>query len=265
MIAWISPYEESEELRVDSEVKEPQTPAGSAPATNPPAAASFYEKRQRVYTGLLLFVVVAGLPIVSVPSLRNRLSTRVMALKTAMAGRIEPVIAQVGENPEPFPEEYHRPAPPLPKPPQLPPLERIFTLERSSPPLPPPAEKPSVAQAPRILTIPRPAAQTEETEEETATAPAASDETGLNYQQGKSERDAYDLLITTNPAVAEMVQGGNPAFHFLSWDAANRGDDTYWVRLKFQSEESPSVEYIWQVKLQERQVVPLNYNARTIS
>ncbi len=79
------------------------------------------------------------------------------------------------------------------------------------------------------------------------------------------EQQAYDLLLKSNPTVAGMVQGSNPSLHFKSWDAANRGEDTYWVRLKFQSNGNPEEEYIWQVKIQANQVTPLSFNARSIS
>jgi hypothetical protein len=220
-------------------------------------------KRRRVYTGLLLFVVVVGLPIMSVPYLRNRLSARVMALKAAMTGDIKPVIAQVGANHEPFPAEYEKPAPPIPQAPQLPPVERIFTMTQGGQMQPLRAR--TAPKAPRTLSIPPASAQTESTTEQTEAAPPASAETELNYQQGKVEQDASELLLKSNATIAGMVQGSNPSLHFKSWDAVNRGDDIYWVRLKFQSEGNPDVEYIWQVKLQTNQVTPLSYNARTIS
>jgi len=51
---------------------------------------------------------------------------------------------------------------------------------------------------------------------------------------------------------------------FKTWDAANRQDDVYWVRLKFNNEGVES-EYIWQVKLLSQEVSPLSYNAKSIS
>ena len=84
------------------------------------------------------------------------------------------------------------------------------------------------------------------------------------YQKGQIEQKAYDLLLKTLPVVAGMVQGSNPDLQFKSWDAASRGDDVYWVRLKFQPKEGSESEYIWLVKLQSGQVTPHNYNAREI-
>jgi hypothetical protein len=72
-------------------------------------------------------------------------------------------------------------------------------------------------------------------------------------------------LLQSNPAVAQMVQGKDPALKFKSWDAANRGEDTYWVRLTFQSQGNTEAEYIWTVKVQEKKVSPLNFNARSLN
>jgi hypothetical protein len=242
----------------------------------------FYKVRQRIYGGLLIFVVVAGLPIVGLPSLRERLSQRVLAFKLAMSNNsIVPVTVHVGENKQPFPAEYESPVPVLPSPPKLPPLDRIFTLERNkhSEPAQPgqpsrnPARMPALVspESPRassgrkeIVAPDRPelSVQREETPEDLADS-ARSDEP--KYKKGQIEQNAYDLLLKTFPAVAKMVEGGNPALSFKSWDAAIRGNDIYWVRLKFQSKESSEVEYIWVVKLQSNQVTPFNYNAREIS
>ena len=100
--------------------------------------------------------------------------------------------------------------------------------------------------------------------EQPASTPSGSTEPEIKYQKGKIEQEAYDLLLKSKPTVAGMVQGSNPSLQFKSWDAASRGDDTYWVRLIFQSEGNDQ-EYIWQVKLQSSQVTPLSYNARSIS
>ena len=91
------------------------------------APQHFYKKRNRFYTLLLLFIVVIGLPIVSVPHLRNRLSARIMLLKAAVAGNVKPAVAHVGANQEPFPSEYERPEPPVHQAFKLPPA--AFNLE----------------------------------------------------------------------------------------------------------------------------------------
>ena len=62
-----------------------------------------------------------------------------------------------------------------------------------------------------------------------------------------------------------MVRGSESSLIFESWDAAYRGDDIYWVRVKFQSEDDAVREYIWQVNLDSKEITPLSYHARSIS
>jgi hypothetical protein len=216
----------------------------------------------------MIFVVAAGLPILAVPALRHRLSDRVMALKSAIAGGIRPVTLQVGADHGPFPTEFASPLPQPPQAPQLPDLNRVFTMDRrpaslSTVPAPPPR-----ASA-RRLKIEAPAVSVQPDEEAgapEAVAPTASaGEPELKYQKGKSEQEAYELLLKLSPNVAALVQGSDPSLKFKSWDAASRGEDTFWVRLKLQSEGNPEAEYIWQVKVQANQATPLNYNARSLS
>jgi hypothetical protein len=236
----------------------------------------FYKVRQRIYAGLLIFVVVIGLPIIGIQSLRERLSQRVLAFRLVMSGNsIYPVTVNVGENKQPFPAEYERPAPILPSPPKLPSLDRIFTLERNNytqPAQPSPTPRP----VPVSPASPRASAGRNEpaapdhpefsiTKEESPGDLQNSESDEPKYKKGQIEQNAYDMLLKTFPAVAKMVEGSNPDLHFKSWDAAGRGDDVYWVRLKFQSKESSEIEYIWIVKLQSNQVAPFNYNAREIS
>lgn len=226
----------------------------------------FFRVRQRIYAGLLLFVVVVGLPIVAVPGLRNRLSGRVLQLKTAISGDINPVTAKVGENRKAFPEEYENPASPVAEGLKLAMAVGTAALTRSAPAVPPaPAHG-----SPRFLRIPSvPPVDIRSGEPEdvssNASTPESPAEPGLSYQQGKAEKDAYNLLLNSNAAVAGMVQGSNPALRFKSWDGAHRGEDTYWVRLTFQSEAKLDVEFIWEVKLSTSKVTPLSYNARSLS
>ncbi len=233
-------------------------------AVKHPDAERFYRRRQRVSMGLLVFVVVVGLPIVGVPSLRHRLSTRVLALKSAMAGDIKPATLEVGSNHEPFPAEYQNPAP-VPRLPEMaqvtPPTNRVFGMKPETPI----TRSQPAGRKPKIELIPLPGEKTTETADQGESETTQSKEPELKYQTGKAEQDAYDLLLKSNSTIAGMVQGSNPALKFKSWDAANRGEDTYWVRVKFQSEGNPDVEYIWQVKVQAKEVTPLSYNARSIS
>jgi hypothetical protein len=226
----------------------------------------FYKGRQKIYGALVLFILVAGLPLAAVPSLRSRLMERFVTLKDAAAGKVKPVSLMVGEYHEPFPAELERPAPPTPSPPQESVIDRVFSMtpgvyappssaarKRSTPPV-------ATAQAPQ----PAPA---EPTESPAGISPGAESlaEAELKYQKGSVEQEAYQLVLQSNSTIAGMVQGSDPALRFKSWDAAARGDDTYWVRIMFQSEGNPNVEYIWQVKLGSKQVTPLSYNARTLS
>jgi hypothetical protein len=224
----------------------------------------FYRRRHRAYTGLLLFVVVVGLPIVGLPFLRNRLSARILMLKAAMAGEIKPIVAQVGVNREPFPAEYERPEPSAPQAYQLPPSDKVFTMKPGGWTKPPPV---SNRAASKDLKSESPLSPdgSEEPPVQGEAASESSQESALKYQQGAKEQDAYDLLLQSNSTVAGMVHGSNPSLHFASWDAAYRGDDIYWVRLKFQSDDNPDREYIWQVKLGSKEIAPLSYYARSIS
>lgn len=223
----------------------------------------FYRKRQRFSLCLMIFIVIVGIPILGVPSLRNRLSTRVMALKAALAGVREPQIVDVGYNREPVPEEYQKPEPVIPRPPVLAGPDKVYVMDAPVTVARPPV---SVSVRPRIQRSAGQAQELEETEEPALPdeADAASGEEQVQYQRGRAERDAYDLLLQSRPGIAEMVEDKNPAFRFRSWDAAHRGEDTYWVRIKFQSEGIDEAEYIWVVRVAANQVSPLNFNARSL-
>ena len=225
----------------------------------------FYKGRQRIYGALLIFVLAAGLPMAALPSLRGRLLERFEKLKAAAAGDVGPLSLNVGEYHEPFPAEFEKPAPP-PSPPQESVIDKVYSMAPGVYSRPPAAA--GKRPAPQIA---KPAAPPPATVEITTPAlPAASEaepsgEAKLNYQTGTIEREAYELVLNSNSTIAGMVQGSNPALRFKSWDAAARGNDTYWVRIRFQSEGNPDVDYIWQVKLGAKQVTPLSYNARTLS
>jgi hypothetical protein len=227
--------------------------------------SSRYDKtRRRVYGSLLLLVIGAGLPMATVPTLRHRLMTRMHALKTAFAGDASPVMAQAGENREPFPAEYERPSPPsVADVLQIPAAPIIYGAAKKD-------EAPARSAPRRTLRIPpvgEPLASAdigEASDEQSKSAPAIDSENQPKYRQGTIEQEAYDMLLKSNPAIAGLAQGNNPSLQFLSWDAAGRGEDVYWVRLKFRSEGKPDLEYIWQVQLQSKQITPLNYNARTL-
>jgi hypothetical protein len=224
-------------------------------------STGFYKRRQRFSLSLLLFVVFIGLPIVAVPALRNRLSARVMALKAAMAGNKQPVLVAVGANKEPIPAEFQKPEPIIPKPMVLPSPERILTMDA---PISKPGGSVKVTIVPKSAGVKAPGVESAPT---TASEEAASPsgEPEVTYQRGAAEQAAYDLLLQLNPVIAQIVQGKDPALKFKSWDAANRGADTYWVRLIFQSDGNADAEYIWTVKVQDKKTSPLNFNARSLN
>ena len=222
-----------------------------------------YDGRQRFYGALLLFVVIVGLPIVTVPSLRNRLATRVAAIKTAIGGNIDPATVEIGEEPAPFPKEYERFADSFPGPDQSLPMDRIFTARTDEP-------DPQTYSPPALITPetastgkPVPVAVPEEEASEPDAAETDSDD-GLGYNQGEVEQDAYAMLLEYYPQVAEMVEGGDPDLRFMSWGAVKRGEDLYWVRLVFQTDADVEVEYIWSVEMESKRVLPLSHNARSI-
>lgn len=223
-----------------------------------------YGSGQRFYGALLLFVVIVGLPVVTVPGLRNRLETRVAEIKDAVSGRIEPVVVEVDEEQAPFPEEYERYATSFPGPGEPLPLDRIFTARKEEPD--PGTYSPPALITPELADTGKPVLDVESVEEELESDAAVSDpDDGLGYSQGDIEQAAYGLLLESYPKVAEMVEGGDPALLFVSWGAVKRDEDLYWVRLIFQTDENVEVEYIWQVEMESNKVLPLSHNARSIS
>lgn len=257
---------------LDSTPSAPQEAAAKPQAVQgAPAAAAFYRVRQKFYASLLVFVVAVGLPIISVPALRHRLSGRLQTLREATAGgKIKPAVANVGENKEPLPSEFEKKAGP-PSYPKLPPYfaaTQGFGTRMVATPSPAP-----VVRGRRSISIPKTSADSESQ----ATAPAnvqqaavdqdaAGAEAEAKYQQGTMEKEAYDLLLKSNPTISGMVQGSNPSLRFMTWDALKREEDAYWVRLTFVSvQDKTEVEYIWQVKLLAKQITPLSYNARALA
>jgi hypothetical protein len=222
--------------------------------------------RKGFYAGLLFFIVVIGLPMVSIPSLRNRLSERISTLKGAVSGNIKPAVAKVGANPEGFPKEYEAQEPALPNP--FPPgstKERGYTLV--APGLI--AFEPRRAPAPsQISEAPAKEARSEpplEPKSRSVPVVSAEPESAAEFKQGSSEKAAYDLLIRSNAAIEDLVRGGKPSLHFFTWDAVLKEEDVYWVRLRFRSEGNPGeLDYIWSVNLQSGKVIPLSFNAKNI-
>jgi len=247
-------------------VSDKQVSQDTARVSNPGKQAKRprYSGRQRFYMALMLFVVVVGLPIVTVPSLRHRLETRAAAIKDAVRGRTGPVTVETSEEQAPFPEEYEHYTTTFPGPGEPLPMDRIFTARKNQPDLdadsPPALISPERSDAGKPAFVPAP--DVEKSEQDAAESDSGG---GLGYAQGEVEQEVYDILLESSPKVAEMVKGSDPALRFLSWGVVKRGEDLYWVRLIFETDENPNVEYIWSVEPGSKQVRPLSYNARSIS
>jgi hypothetical protein len=172
-------------------------------------------------------------------------------------------MVQVGQNQEPLPPEFQRPAAAaIPVLPALPSPAKVHSTEQGGYVPGNHALHPSSLSESRKA-MASAAGKGEESAEEAAPGSTAADDEP-KYKQGAAERQAYDLLIASNATVAEIAKGNNPSLKFKSWDAARRGDEVIWVRLKLQAAGQAEAEYIWQVKLEAKQVSPLNYNARSI-
>jgi hypothetical protein len=218
-----------------------------------------YDGRKRFYSILFFFVVVVGLPIVSLPPLRHRLVTRVVAFQEAILGKSGPAMANMDEKQLPFPEEFEKPASGESDFGEFLPMDRIFTAK-------------SADSGPQVYT-PNPLITPESATDDTASPGTAPEEDtnesdskdAVVYTQGEVEQEMYDLVLGAYPRVAEMVNGDDPSLRFQSWGGAKRSEDIYWIQLIFQNEDDLEVEYIWQVDLQTNQVLPLSYNARNIS
>ena len=205
----------------------------------------------RIYFGLLLFVVVAGLPVVVIPSLRHRLATRVTTLREAWSGAsrstIPPIVAKVGENTEAFPKEYEIPLQTWGKGPGT--FEIRMPVFRAG------------GQAGARQETPKPQAEGTSEPAEEGTGEAA-----VTYQQGDTERRAYEIVLKSNESIAGMVQGKDPSLRFVKWAAAKRDEDTYWVDLTFKSNsDGTEAHYVWQVILSSGHVAPLSARARALA
>jgi hypothetical protein len=235
-------------------------------ASRRPYPARAFIVGQGGYTGLLLFIIMVGLPIVAIPSLRDRLSERIFVLKTAISGEIMPATAQVGSNPGGFPKEYEAPAPAA-----FHPFAQASAEGKNYTTIAPGVIAIKPRDASRRLRIPEaPSSEAGSElplEPEIQSTPTVSKaaEPEVQFKQGSGEKDAYTLLMRSSTSIAGLVRGSNPSLRFVTWGAVHKGEDVYWVRLKFQSLETPGeVDYIWEVKLQTSEVIPLSYNAKSV-
>ena len=252
------------------------TAAGSRKDPHETGWSRHNRKRHRIYMGMLIFVVLAGLPMIGIPSLRYRLRTRIQGLRAAYAGMPAaqaPAAATVGESREPFPRAYQHQAP-LPAylpevAPRAPRTPLRITPGGEAAPASQAAGKPQAA-------APRPARASGTGSEPklivpssaTATAEPAAADAGSEpqFRKGKSEQEAYDLLAHANQTLAGMVQGSDPTLKFQDWSAAAMGENSYYVMVTFvQTADQVVRKYIWNVKVATKEVVPLSAYAMSIS
>jgi hypothetical protein len=219
------------------------------PGAYPERWSRFERFRYRLYLCLLVFVVLVGLPMLGVPSLRHRLVERVQVLKDAVGhdGRPDPLTARVGENTDPFPTEYEIPVLKRPGTPGV-----IYTADRVYAP----GHGGATTAAPPV------AHEAPDAAPKSGTAEADAEP---EFRQGPMEQRAYDLLLKSKERVAGMVQGKDAVLQFKNWSAARIEEDLFYVRLTFiQSADKSEIPYIWQVRLESGQVTPLNYYARSV-
>jgi hypothetical protein len=236
---------------------DPYLPSG----TRAVPGARFYQIRSRVYKTLLILIVVVGFPIVTIPGLRQRLEECTLALRQAMYGPVPNLTTlRVGENKEPFPEEYKNPGsveiPAVkPAPIQLAPPVSTQTSPLISRQVIRAGAEQTVAEKPAETASPVPGVAEE---------PQAQAEP--KFQQGSVEREAYNLLLAQNAAVSDMVSGKISGMQFKSWSAAKRQDEgAYLVDLIFtRLPENQEEHFIWQINLATKQITPMSFNARSL-
>jgi hypothetical protein len=229
--------------------------------------------RMLFYGGLFLFVVAAVASVVVFPTLRLRLIQRTETLYAAIRGTRGPVVADIGDRQSAYPDEYKRPEPAVLNAGQTLPKDWMFRVpsepSKSSQPsksgnagvgsgsalIEPKVEDMTIASSGNAATGKKPAKEN---------SGNSGSDSGMQYTTGKEESDAYALLLEKYPKVAEMVKGSDASLKFRSWGGARREEGIYWVRVIFETGGDSEV-YIWQVDLRSGQVVPLSYNARSLS
>jgi hypothetical protein len=222
------------------------------------ASAHFYQVRSRFSMGLLIFAVAFGIPIIGVPKLRHRLSERVQVLRQALhSPTVKLVTLKVGENKEAFPEEYIRSNF---KPPSTPQFVSVQLM-------PHPSSKTAPIISDKVIRPGKTEQHAGDMPSETqATATSDAADSAPRFQQGRIEKEAYNILLQANSTVSEMVLDKNPAFQFKSWLAAKQQEEgSYLVDLAFNKmPEKQEEHFIWQVNLLSKQITPMSYNAKTL-
>ena len=209
-----------------------------------------YDKaRRRVYGGVLIFAVAAGILLVVVPALRARLIDRIYTLKTATTGKTQTEITPMGESDIPYPEEFLRPATRtvVSHPPDEPLQRRRIVVQ-------PDVSSGMPSITPPVLLGAADSGVIAEAEEE--------DDDSLRFRQGEIEQEAYEKTLAANEKLASMVQGGDHELSFKTWGAVQRDVGVYWVRVIFQNASGADMEYLWQTDISSGKTAPLNFNAR---
>lgn len=218
---------------------------------------------QRIYMGLLVFVVVAGVPMVGLPSLRHRLEARVETLQSAAQGKpvAQAALAKVGENRAPFPQEYERPQ--WERPAVLPKFE--YTPRQSFHVTAGGESKSGEEVVAPVLRKAEPKSDQANAGAAAATGEVAA-KSGPEYKKGKPEQDAYDILVNSNPTLAGMIKGSDPTLKFQDWSAAAMDLGSYNVSVSFlQTSDNVVRKYIFNVKIETKAIMPLSAYAREIS
>jgi len=216
-----------------------------------PRAERYDRILRRIYLGLLVFIVVVGLPIVGVPPLRQRLQLRAKTLCDAVLARrpaAPPVLARIGGNTDPFPKEYEIPLHAW--------TESLGTAQLGTP---------VFRVAGQAETAPGERPEQQDGVIGGGGGEAAGGEATVEFRQGDREREAYELVLKNSESMAGLVQGKEPSLRFVKWAAAMRDEDTYWVDVAFtRSPEGTEARYVWQVTLSARKVTPLSALARSL-
>jgi hypothetical protein len=221
--------------------------------------------RRRFYIGLLLFIILAGVPTIAIPKLRNRLYDRFHVLRTAWVGEETLSMNHVGGNMNPYPREYERPKTQEGNSAQLQAIASALSVHKE------PVANSSSLKVIGILEKSKNKGQASSSAKE-KTQPEIEDASSADspnfvpqYKQDGNEKAAYELVLKSNKTLSEMVRGSNPDLHWKTWGAALRKEGVYLVRVIFLNREKQEVEYIWEVKLASGEVSPLSFNARSIS
>ena len=201
--------------------------------------------RRRIYGGVLVFSVAAGILLTAVPAVRARLFDRINILKTAMTDEPQLEIMSMGENDIPYPREFVRPGSValVSRPTAEPPVRRLTAVQSGATVITPP-----------VLIGAADSVNLAEDDE---------DDDSPRFQQGELEREAYEKTLAANEKLAAMARDGEQESGFKTWGAARRDGDVYWVRVIFQNASGADVEYIWQTDIASGRVTPLNFNARS--